>query len=146
MLLPKKLAKAGIEVPPNYVDKIGPILLCFGGIPYEEKEVERLPEVETVELIVLKKDKKKKKKKEDKDAENEKKEIKPIKVKADLVNISDFFTAVETTFKHDKLMYELQEIDNPDFKKEYDEYILLEKKKYEDSLKQEREPYSILLI
>ena len=28
-------------------------------LPYEEKEVERLPEVETVELIVLKKDKKK---------------------------------------------------------------------------------------
>ena len=70
-----------------------------------------------------------------------KKEIKPIKVKAYLVNISDFFTAVETTFKYDKLMYELQEIDNPDFKKEYDEYILLEKKKYEDSLKQEKSIY-----
>ena len=62
MLLPKKLAKAGIQVPPNYVDKIGPILLCFGGIPYEEREVERIPEVETVEHIVIKKDKKKKKK------------------------------------------------------------------------------------
>ena len=63
MLLPKKLAKAGIQVPPNYVDKIGPILLCFGGIPYEEREVERLPEIETVEHIVIKKEKKKKKKK-----------------------------------------------------------------------------------
>ena len=56
--------KAGIEVPPNYSDKIGPILLCFGGIPYEEREVERLPEIETVEHIVIKKEKKKKKKKE----------------------------------------------------------------------------------
>ena len=104
MLLPKKLAKAGIQVPPNYVDKIGPILLCFGGIPYEEREVERIPEVETVEHIVIKKDKKKKKKKEEKDVENEKKEVKPIKVTAYEVNISDFFKAVDTTFKYDKLM------------------------------------------
>ena len=64
MLLPKKLAKAGILVPPNYSDKIGPILLCFGGIPYEIREVERLPEPEAVELVVLKKEKKKRKKKE----------------------------------------------------------------------------------
>ena len=56
MLLPKKLAKAGIMVPQNYSDKIGPILLCFGGIPYEIREVERLPEPETIEHIVLKKD------------------------------------------------------------------------------------------
>ena len=63
MLLSKKLSKAGINVPPNYTDKIGPILLCFGGIPYEERMVERLPEIETVELIVIKKEKKKKKKK-----------------------------------------------------------------------------------
>ena len=81
MLLPKKLSKAGIDVPPNYSDKIGPILLCFGGITYEEREVERLPEIETVEHIVIKKEKKKKKKKEEKDADNEKKEVKPIKVK-----------------------------------------------------------------
>ena len=74
MLLPKKLAKAGIPVPQNYSDKIGPILLCFGGIPYEIREVERIPEPEAVELVVLKKDKKKRKKKEEKDEENEKKE------------------------------------------------------------------------
>ena len=141
MLLPKKLSKAGIDVPPNYSDKIGPILLCFGGITYEEREVERLPEIETVEHIVIKKEKKKKKKKEEKDADNEKKEVKPIKVKAYEVNISDFFKAVETTFKYDKLMYELKVIDDPDFKKEYDEYILEEKKKYEDSLKQEKSIY-----
>ena len=92
MLLPKKLSKAGIDVPPNYSDKIGPILLCFGGITYEEREVERLPEIETVEHIVIKKEKKKKKKKEEKDADNEKKEVKPIKVKAYEVNISDYGT------------------------------------------------------
>ena len=141
MLLPKKLAKAGIQVPPNFTDKIGPILLCFGGIPYEIREVERLPEVETVEHIVIKKEKKKKKKKEEKDVENEKKEVKPIKVKAYEVNISDFFKAVETTFKYDKLMYELREIDDPDFKEEYDEYIKEEKKKYEESLKKEKSIY-----
>ena len=28
-------------------------------------------------------------------------------------------------------MYELKEIDDPDFKKEYDQYLLDEKKKYE---------------
>ncbi len=63
MLLPQKLSKSGISVPPTYTDKIGPILLCFGGIPYEVREVERLPEIETVEHIVIKKEKKKKKKK-----------------------------------------------------------------------------------
>ena len=141
MLLPKKLAKAGIMVPQNYSDKIGPILLCFGGIPYEIREVERLPEPETIEHIVLKKDKKKRKKKEEKDEENEKKEQKPIKVKAYEVNISDFFKAVETTFKYDKVMYELKEIDDPDFKKEYEEYIENEKRKYEESLKQEKSIY-----
>lgn len=56
-----------------------------------------------------------------------KKEIKPIKVKAYEVNISDFFKAVETTFKYDKVMYELKEIDDPDFKKEYEEYLENEK-------------------
>ena len=79
---------------------------------------------------MLKKEKKKRKKKEEKDEENEKKEEKPIKVKAYEVNISDFFKAVETTFKYDKVMYELKEIDDPDFKKEYKEYIKNEKKKY----------------
>jgi len=141
MLLPKKLAKAGIVVPPNYSDKIGPILLCFGGIPYEIREVERIPEPETIEHIVVKKDKKKRKKKEEKEDENEKKEIKPIKVKAYEVNISDFFKAVETTFKYDKVMYELKEIDDPDFKKEYEEYLENEKRKYEESLKQEKSAY-----
>ena len=141
MLLPKKLTKAGIPVPQNYSDKIGPILLCFGGIPYEIREVERIPEPEAVELVVLKKDKKKRKKKEEKDEENEKKEQKPIKVKAYEVNISDFFKAVETTFKYDKVMYELKQIDDPDFKKEYEEYIESEKKKYEESLKQEKSIY-----
>ena len=141
MLLPKKLAKAGILVPPNYSDKIGPILLCFGGIPYEIREVERLPEPEAVELVVLKKEKKKRKKKEEKEEETEKKEQKPIKVKAYEVNISDFFKAVETTFKYDKVMYELKEIDDPDFKKEYEEYMESEKKKYEESLKQEKSIY-----
>ena len=141
MLLPKKLAKAGIPVPQNYSDKIGPILLCFGGIPYEIREVERIPEPEVLEHIVLKKEKKKRKKKEEKDEENEKKEEKPIKVKAYEVNISDFFKAVETTFKYDKVMYELKEIDDPDFKKEYEEYIENEKKKYEESLKQEKSIY-----
>ena len=141
MLLPKKLAKAGIQVPQNYSDKIGPILLCFGGIPYEIREVERIPEPEAVELVVLKKDKKKRKKKEEKDEENEKKEEKPIKVKAYEVNISDFFKAIETTFKYDKVMYELKEIDDPDFKKEYEEYMEEEKKKYEESLKTEKSIY-----
>ena len=141
MLLPKKLAKAGILVPPNYSDKIGPILLCFGGIPYEIREVERLPEPEAVELVVLKKEKKKRKKKEEKEEETEKKEQKPIKVKAYEVNISDFFKAVETTFKYDKVMYELKVIDDPDFKKEYEEYMESEKKKYEESLKQEKSIY-----
>jgi len=141
MLLPKKLAKAGIPVPQNYSDKIGPILLCFGGIPYEIREVERIPEPEVLEHIVLKKEKKKRKKKEEKDEENEKKEEKPIKVKAYEVNISDFFKAVETTFKYDKVMYELKEIDDPDFKKEYEEYMEAEKKKYEESLKQEKSIY-----
>jgi hypothetical protein len=141
MLLPKKLAKAGILVPPNYSDKIGPILLCFGGIPYEIREVERLPEPEAVELVVLKKEKKKRKKKEEKEEEKEKKEQKPIKVKAYEVNISDFFKAVETTFKYDKVMYELKVIDDPDFKKEYEEYMESEKKKYEESLKQEKSIY-----
>ena len=140
-LLPKKLAKAGIQVPPNYSDKIGPILLCFGGIPYEIREVERIPEHEAVELVVLKKDKKKRKKKEEKDEENEKKEEKPIKVKAYEVNISDFFKAIETTFKYDKVMYELKEIDDPDFKKEYEEYMEEEKRKYEESLKTEKSIY-----
>ena len=87
MLLHKMLVKSGIVVPPNYEDKIGPILLCFGGIPYEIREVERLPEKDIVEHIVLKKEKKKKKKKEDKDDGEEKKEVKPIKVKAYEVNI-----------------------------------------------------------
>ena len=141
MLLHKKLSKAGIEVPQNYADKIGPILLSFGGISYEERIVERLPEVETVEHIIVKKEKKKRKKKEEKDEENEKKEQKPIKVKAYEVNISDFFKAVDTTFKYDKVMYELGEIDDPDFKKEYEEYIESEKKKYEESLKQEKSIY-----
>ena len=141
MLLPKKLAKAGIPVPQNYSDKIGPILLCFGGIPYEIREVERIPEPEVLEHIVLKKEKKKRKKKEEKDEDNEKKEEKPIKVKAYEVNISDFFKAVETTFKYDKVMYELKEIDDPDFKKEYEEYIENEKRKYEESLKQEKSIY-----
>jgi hypothetical protein len=62
-------------------------------------------------------------------------------VKAYEVNISDFFKAVETTFKYDKVMYELKEIDDPDFKKEYEEYIEEEKKKYEDSLKKEKSIY-----
>ena len=137
----KLIASAGIQVPQNFEDKIGPILLCFGGISYEVREVERIPEIETVEHIVIKKEKKKKKKKEEKDTENEKKEVKPIKVKAYEVNISDFFKAVETTFKYDKLMYELKEIDDPDFKKEYEEYIEEEKKKYEDSLKKEKSIY-----
>ena len=141
MLLPQKLSKSGISVPPTYTDKIGPILLCFGGIPYEIREVERLPEIETVEHIVIKKEKKKKKKKEEKDVEGEKKELKPIKVKAYEVNISDFFQAIETTFKYDKLMYELKEIDDPDFKKEYEQYISEEKKKYEESLKKEKSIY-----
>ena len=141
MLLPQKLSKSGISVPPTYTDKIGPILLCFGGIPYEVREVERLPEIETVEHIVIKKEKKKKKKKEEKDVEGEKKELKPIKVKAYEVNISDFFQAIETTFKYDKLMYELKEIDDPDFKKEYEQYISEEKKKYEESLKKEKSIY-----
>jgi hypothetical protein len=141
MLLTKKLAKAGIAVPQNYSDKIGPILLCFGGIPYEIREVERIPEPEAVELVVLKKEKKKRKKKEEKDEENEKKVEKPVKVKAYEVNISDFFKAIETTFKYDKVMYELNEIDDPDFKKEYDEYMENEKKKYEETLKQEKSIY-----
>ena len=141
MLLPKKLAKAGIPVPQNYSDKIGPILKCFGGIPYEIREVERIPEPEAVELVVLKKEKKKRKKKEEKDEENEKKEEKPIKVKAYEVNISDFFKAVDTTFKYDKVMYELKEIDDPDFKKEYEEYMENEKRKYEESQKQEKSIY-----
>ena len=141
MLLTKKLAKAGISVPQNYSDKIGPILLCFGGIPYEIREVERIPEPEAVELVVLKKEKKKRKKKEEKDEENEKKVEKPVKVKAYEVNISDFFKAIETTFKYDKVMYELNEIDDPDFKKEYDEYMENEKKKYEETLKQEKSIY-----
>ena len=141
MLLHKMLVKSGIVVPPNYEDKIGPILLCFGGIPYEIREVERLPEKDIVEHIVLKKEKKKKKKKEDKDDGEEKKEVKPIKVKAYEVNINDFFTAIDTTFKYDKLMYELKEIDDPDFKKEYEEYLEEEKKKYEESLKQEKSLY-----
>ena len=141
MLLSKKLAKAGIPVPPNFSDKIGPILLCFGGIPYEIREVERIPEPEAVELVVLKKEKKKRKKKEEKEEENEKKEEKPVKVKAYEVNISDFFKAVDNTFKYDKVMYELKEIDDPDFKKEYEEYLENEKKKYQESLKKEKSVY-----
>ena len=94
-----------------------------------------------MEHIVIKKEKKKKKKKEEKDVEGEKKELKPIKVKAYEVNISDFFQAIETTFKYDKLMYELKEIDDPDFKKEYEQYISEEKKKYEESLKKEKSIY-----
>ena len=141
MLLHKKLVKAGITVPQSFADKIGSILLCFGGIPYTKREVLRPPEHDIIEPVVVKKKEKKKKKKEEKDEENEKKEEKLIKVWAYEVSISDFFKAIETTFKYDKVMYELGEINDADFAKEYEEFQENEKQKYLESLKIEKSCY-----
>ena len=121
MSLHKKLTQAKIEIPPAFADKIGPILLCFGGIPYTKRVVKKMPEAESLGANIEKKEPKKKKvKKKEVHEEEVKKEVKPIDVTVYEVSISDFFKAIETTFEYDKLMYEMKEINDPDFAKEYE--------------------------
>ncbi len=147
MSLAKKLNQAGINVRPEFADKIGPILLCFGGIPYTKRIVQRMPEHEVIDIVIEKKDTKKKKKKakEVKDEEEVKKEEKPIDVTVYEVSISDFFKAIDMTFQYDKLMYEIGEIDDPDFIEEYNQYMEEEKKKFEASLKHDKSEYEKLM-
>ena len=147
MSLSKQLVKNKIEIPQVFMDKIGPILLCFGGIPYTKRVVQRMPEHEVVEHVIEKKENKKKKEKKKKDVKEqdlEKKEEKPINVTIYEVCISDFFKAIQTTFQYDKLLYELGEIDDPDFVKEYEEYQKEEKIKYELSLKKDKTEFEII--
>ncbi len=147
MSLSKQLVKNKIEIPQVFMDKIGPILLCFGGIPYTKRVVQRMPEHEVVEHVIEKKENKKKKEKKKKDVKDqdlEKKEEKPINVTIYEVCISDFFKAIQTTFQYDKLLYELGEIDDPDFVKEYEEYQKEEKIKYELSLKKDKTEFEII--
>ena len=143
MSLYKKLVQAKVEIPPMFADKIGPILLCFGGIPCTKRVVERMPESEIIAANIEKKEPKKKKvaKKKEVHEEEVKKEVKPIKVTIYEVSISDFFKAVNTTFEYDKLMYEMGEIKDPDFIKEYEEYMQEENNKYLKSLLIEKTEY-----
>ena len=142
MSLHKKLTQAKIEIPPAFADKIGPILLCFGGIPYTKRVVKKMPEAESLGANIEKKEPKKKKvKKKEVHEEEVKKEVKPIDVTVYEVSISDFFKAIETTFEYDKLMYEMKEINDPDFAKEYEAYKKEEENKYMKSLQIEKSDY-----
>lgn len=40
----KLLAAKGVNLDPNVVDKVGPLLICFGDIQFEMAEEERMPE------------------------------------------------------------------------------------------------------
>ena len=146
MSLHKKLTQAKIEIPPAFADKIGPILLCFGGIPYTKRVVQKMPETESLATNIEKKEPKKKKmKKKEVHEEEVKKEVKPINVTVYEVSINDFFKAIETTFEYDKLMYEMNEINDQDFIKEYEEYKKEENVKYMKSLQIEKSDYQKIM-
>ena len=70
MSLSKQLVKNKLEIPQVFMDKIGPILLCFGGIPYTKRVVQRMPEHEVVEHVIEKKKIKKRKKRKKKMLKN----------------------------------------------------------------------------
>ena len=97
MSLSKQLVKNKIEIPQVFMDKIGPILLCFGGIPYTKRVVQRMPEHEVVKNVIEKKEnkkKKEKKKKDDKEKDLEKKEEKKINITIYKECISDIIKLI----------------------------------------------------
>ncbi|MCQ2817206.1 MAG: DUF4821 domain-containing protein, partial [archaeon] len=138
-----KLKKSKVDVPEVLADKIAPILICFGDLHYNKREVTREVEKETFAST-------KKKEKKTKAAVGKKKvvkeEVKEAEVKYEKVtlfevSISEFFKAVEKTFEYDRLLHELKMVDDPDLAEEYKEYKEREHQLYLASLKDDKTEY-----
>jgi len=147
--LGRKLLQNGIDIPIELCEVIGPMLMCFGNLDYDKKQVMQVPETDLL-LLNPKKDEKKgkkghkaKKEKEDEEAAKLKSNKKPELCTLYLVSISEFFKALDVSFSYDMLLYEMKAISNADFEKEYDDYMKnLEKNKNKNH--QNKTDYEVL--
>ena len=132
--LGRKLLENGIDIAVELCEIIGPMLMCFGNLEYDKLQVMKVPEPDLYSLNP-KKDEKKTKKSQAKKKEKEEEEVAKVRSskKPELctlynISISEFWKSLEISFNYDKLLYEMKVISNPDFTKEYNEYMTNQEK------------------
>ena len=122
----KKLSQNKINIEKDLGDIIGMVLMSYGNLQVNKREVMKVIEDE-IKLDIRDDKSKKKVNKPKKEKKVEDDQIQKLEKKAEPVtlfevSLSEFLRSIDISFEYDKLLYQMGLLNSPEFKKEYDKY------------------------
>jgi hypothetical protein len=144
----KKLTQNKVNIEKDIGEIIGMVLMSYGNLQVNKREVMRVVEDEIKLEIRDDKTKKKaakpKKEKKVEDEQVQKQEKKPEPVTLFEVSLSEFLKSIEVSFEYDKLLYEMGILNSTEFKKEYERYLKIQEEMENSKLKHDKTEYENL--